>query len=108
MDTLNDYDDDDSSEASSGSGHDTANDTSNDTPPQQQPPPVTSQRLQHIQTQQQQQQQQPWIQQLQAQPEFHNPHFFQAVVEHFGIDALGTHVVQISKPNSWSVVKYTN
>lgn len=88
MDTLNDYDDDSSEALSSCSGH--------DTPPinqQQQQQPVTSQRLDHIQTQQHQ----PWIQQLQAQPEFHNPHFFQAVVEHFGIDALGTHVVQ--KPN---------
>lgn len=79
MDTLNDYDDDDSSNETSCSGH---NDTANSTPP-----PTTSQRLNHIQTQQQ-----PWIQQLQAQPEFHNPHFFEAVVEHFGIDSLGTNL----------------
>lgn len=92
MDTLNDYDEEDTSVSSS------SHDNHRSIPPNQ--PPPTSQRLNHIRRQQQQQQQQPWIQQLQAQPEFHNPHFFEAVVEHFGIDSLGTHVVPVTRWNT--------
>jgi hypothetical protein len=38
-----------------------------------------------------------WAAQLREQKEFHNPHFFQAVVEYFQIDdPLGSHVVDVN------------
>jgi hypothetical protein len=96
MDTLNDYNDESSSSEASTSSHLNHSTAPNNSLPPQQP---SSQRLNHIRMQQQQQQSSSsWIQQLQSQPEFHNPHFFQSVVEHFGIDPFGTHVVK-SKRN---------
>ena len=38
-----------------------------------------------------------WADHLKAQREFHNPHFFRSVVEHFGIqNALGSHICKIA------------
>jgi hypothetical protein len=87
MDTLNDYDDESSSE-DLGSNQDSTTLPSNSLSSKQ----PTSHRLNHIRMQQKQSSS--WIQQLQSQPEFHNPHFFQSVVEHFGIDPFGTHVIK--------------
>ena len=33
-----------------------------------------------------------WADQLQRQKEFHNPHFFESVVDHFGIKAMGSNM----------------
>ncbi len=95
MDTLNDYNDDDSdSDVASGSEDMNSNSNSRknsgdkDSQNNQQQHPPTSQRLDHIR-----QQQQPWVEHLQAQQEFHNPHFFESIVEQFQIDSFGTHIM---------------